>query len=169
MTGTLSADMITGMSRWVESVERRVAAPADRLYSLVADPARHREIDGSDMLVEALKIHSTVRPLVLGDRFDMAMDNRGKYVMTSTVVEASPGERFAWQSRPHKDSSRWRRMFGGRIWRYEFQPDGDGTLVRESWDLSEEPLRVVVVAGRSAAREAMRRTLDRMAALVGSD
>jgi hypothetical protein len=59
-------------------------------------------------------------------------------------------------------------VFGGRIWRYEFEPDGDGTLVRESWDLSEEPLRVVVALGRWAARGAMRRTLDRMAELVES-
>lgn len=154
------------MSRWVESVERRIAAPADRLYALVADPVRHKDIDGSGGLVEAIDISSPDRPLGLGDHFGMKMDLRGKYVMTSTVIEAVPGKRFAWQSRPHNDSVKWRLVFGGRIWRYEFEPDGDTTLVRESWDLSEEPLRVIVILGRSAARGVMRRTLDRMAALV---
>ncbi|WP_326952429.1 SRPBCC family protein [Amycolatopsis sp. NBC_01286] len=156
------------MSRWVVSVERRIVAPADRMYAVVADPLRHKDIDGSGSLVEPIDISSPVRPLRLGDHFGMRMDLRGKYVMTSTVIEAVPGRRFAWQSRPHEDSVKWRLVFGGRIWRYEFEPDGDGTLVRESWDLSEEPLRVVVTLGRWAARGAMRRTLDRMAALVES-
>ncbi|WP_328453245.1 SRPBCC family protein [Amycolatopsis sp. NBC_00438] len=156
------------MSRWVVSVERRIAAPADRVYALVADPLRHKDIDGSGSLVEAIDVSSPGRPLGLGDHFGMRMDLRGKYVMTSTVIEAVPGRRFAWQSRPHEDSVKWRLVFGGRIWRYEFEPAGDGTLVRESWDLSEEPLRVVVAGGRWAARAAMRRTLDRMAGLVES-
>ncbi len=156
------------MSRWVVSVERRIAAPADRMYALVADPLRHKDIDGSGSLVEPIDISSPVRPLGLGDHFGMRMDLRGEYVMTSTVIEAVPGRRFAWQSRPHEDSVKWRLVFGGRIWRYEFEPDGDGTLVRESWDLSEEPLRVVVTLGRWAARGAMRRTLDRLAGLVES-
>lgn len=154
------------MSRWVKSVERRIAAPAGRLYAMVADPVRHKDIDGSGSLIETIEISSPVRPLVVGDQFGMKMDLRGKYVMTSTVIEAVPGARFAWQSRPHVDSVKWRFIFGGRIWRYEFESDGDTTLVRESWDLSEEPLRVVVTLGRWAARKAMRRTLDRMAALV---
>ncbi|MEU4250273.1 SRPBCC family protein [Amycolatopsis sp. NPDC026612] len=154
------------MSRWVESVERHITAPADRLYAMVADPEQHRTIDGSGSLVGAMDISSPVRPLGVGDRFSMKMDFGGKYVMTSTVIEAVPGARFAWQSRPHEDSAKWRLVFGGRIWRYEFEPDGDTTLVRETWDLSEEPLRAVVVLGRRVARGAMRRTLDRMAALA---
>ncbi|MCI3270721.1 MULTISPECIES: SRPBCC family protein [Streptomyces] len=157
------------MSRWVESVERRIAAPVDRIYALVGDPARHKDFDGSGSLVKAFDISSPVRPLSRGDWFSMDMDLRGKYAMTSTVVEAVPGERFAWQARPHKDCAKWRFMFGGRIWRYEFEPDGDTTLVRESWDLSEEPLRGFVVLGRRPAREAMRRSLDRIAALTESE
>lgn len=114
------------MSRWVESVERRIAAPADQLYALVADPTRHTDIGGSS-------------------------------------------RRFAWQSRPHRNSAKWRRyMFGGRIWRYEFEPHGDATLVRERRDMSEEPLRVVFFRFRATARESMRRTLERTAVLVES-
>jgi hypothetical protein len=102
------------------------------MYALVADPVRHKDIDGSGSLIEAVDISSPGRPLGLGDHFSMRMNLRGKYTMTSTVVEAVPGKRFAWQSRPHADSVKWRFMFSGRIWRYEFEPDGDVTLVRES-------------------------------------
>ena len=31
-------------------------------------------------------------------------------------------------------------MVGGRIWRYELIPQDGGTLVRESWDISQEKL-----------------------------
>ncbi|SDF31243.1 Uncharacterized conserved protein YndB, AHSA1/START domain [Lentzea fradiae] len=154
------------MSRWVLSVERRIAAPADEIYAVVADPDRHRDFDGSDALRGVAEASSPARPLVVGDHFSMNMDLRGQYVMTSTVVEAEPGRRFAWQSRPHKSSARWRSAFGGRIWRYELEPDGGTTLVRESWDLTEEPLRVVVGLGRPVARDAMTASLERLARLV---
>ncbi|MFE5502823.1 SRPBCC family protein [Amycolatopsis japonica] len=154
------------MSFWVQSVERRIAAPADRIYALIADPARHKDFDGSGTVVTAVDVSSSTRPLDIGDWFSMNMDFHGKYTMTNTVVEAVPGERFAWQGKPHKHSTRWRFLFGGRIWRYEFEPDGDTTLVRESWDLREERLRLLVVLGRRQVREDMRRTLDRIAELL---
>jgi uncharacterized protein YndB with AHSA1/START domain len=157
------------MSHWVESVERRIAAPANQLYALVADPERHREFDGSGGLVHAIEVSTPDRPLGVGDEFGMKMNLRGRYVMTNTVIEAVPDRRFAWQSRPHKDSVKWRLfVFGGRIWRYEFEPEGDTTLVRESWDLSEERLRVVIIRFRFLARKVMHRSLELMAALVES-
>lgn len=157
------------MSRWVASVERRIDASADQLYALVADPERHREFDGSDGLVGVAEVSTPTRPLRVGDHFTMDMDLRGRYAMTSTVVEATAGRRFAWQSRPHPSCSWWRvRILGGRIWRYEFEPVDGGTLVRESWDLGEEPGRVWMIRFGFATREIMSRSLDRMAALVGS-
>jgi len=156
------------MSRWGESVERRIVAPVEQLYALVADPVWHKDFDGSGALVPPVEIGTAERPLGVGDRFGMKMDFRGKYTMTSTVVEAGSDRRFAWQSRPHVDSSQWRFAFGGRIWRYEFEADGDVTLVRESWHLSEEPLRPLMILFLSEVRKNMRLSLDMMAALVGS-
>lgn len=154
------------MSRWVESVERVIAAPAERLYPLVADPARHKDIDGSGTVLKAIELATPGTLLTVGEEFGMDMDFGGKYSMTSTVIEAEPYTRFAWQSRPHKQSAKWRFIFGGRIWRYEFESVAGGTLVRESWDLSKEPLRMVVIGYRSTTRRNMQRTLERMAALV---
>ncbi|MFY1699900.1 MULTISPECIES: hypothetical protein [unclassified Solwaraspora] len=64
------------MSRWVESVERRIDAPAAQLYTLVSDPERHREFDGSDGLVGVTEVSTSTRPLRVGDYFTMDMYER---------------------------------------------------------------------------------------------
>lgn len=156
------------MGLWTESVERVIAAPAEVLYALVADPGRHKDIDGSGTVGDSMEVDVPERLLALGDTFGMNMDFGGKYAMTSTVIECEPNRRFAWQSRPHKGSSKWRFIFGGRIWRYEFEPVDGGTRVCETWDLSQEPLRAVVIGYRGTTRRNMKRTLERMAALVES-
>jgi carbon monoxide dehydrogenase subunit G len=59
-------------------------------------------------------------------------------------------------------------MLGGRIWRYELEPAEGGTLVRESWDISEDHQRFFLghrtVA--DATRANINRTLERIDALV---
>ena len=57
---------------------------------------------------------------------------------------------------------------GGRIWRYELEPQGDATLVRESWDISEEKVKAIVRPAANKTREAMKKTLERIAAIVAS-
>jgi hypothetical protein len=98
------------------------------------------------------------------------MDFGGPYQMISTVVEYEENRRVAWQSRPVAGAARWRRIFGGRIWRYELDPvEGGGTLVRESWDLRQEGklgMRYLVWGYRRKTRANMQATLDRVEALV---
>ena len=123
------------MSRWVVSVERRIAAPPERIWALVADPRRHREINGNDTVRDAFDVPDSV---TLGSTFGMNMDFGGEYTMVNTVIEYDEGRRIAWQARPPAGGAPWRQIFGGRIWRYELEPVDGGTLVRESWDVSEE-------------------------------
>lgn len=164
---TILTSNVASMPRWVSSVERVIKAPAERLYPLVADPRRHKDIDGSGTVVAANDERSSDEELLsVGDEFGMDMSWNGKYSMTSTVIEADLNRRFAWQSRPHKDSSKWRFIFGGRIWRYEFEPVAEGTLVRESWDLHQEPLRVAVWGYKKQTRANMHKTLERMAEIA---
>lgn len=151
------------MSRWVESVERKIPAPAERVFEVVADPRRHKDIDGSGTVREATDLPDR---LALGSTFGMNMEYGGTYTMTSKVIEFEDGRRIAWQSRPPHDSSRWRHLFGGRIWRYEFEPVEGGTLVRESWDLSEERLRPLVWGYRRKTRSNMIATLERLEHLL---
>jgi hypothetical protein len=66
-------------------VSRTVPVPADRLFALLADPARHIEFDTSGM-VRGLA-SGTVAGAV-GDQFVMAMHNErlGDHRMRNTVV-----------------------------------------------------------------------------------
>jgi hypothetical protein len=50
-----------------------------------------------------------------------------------------------------------RTIGGGRIWRYELHPDEEGTLVRETWDISHEAEK----AKRNLAKDRTRRYMDR--------
>jgi uncharacterized protein YndB with AHSA1/START domain len=147
----------------VETVERTIPGPPERIFELLADPRRHPEIDGSGSVR-----HAKAGPerLSLGAKFGMAMKIGLPYSMVSEVVEFEDGRRIAWQSRP--PSPLGSRLAGGRIWRYELEPVGQGTLVRESWDISAEKFKALVRPARKRTREAMERTLARIEELVTS-
>lgn len=151
------------MPKWVETVERVIPAPPERIFALVADPRRHQDINGNDTVRDAFDVPEK---LSLGATFGMNMNFGGDYTMVSTVIEYDENRRIAWQSRPPSDSGRWRHMFGGRIWRYELEPVDGGTRVRESWDLTQEGLHWIVWAYRKKTRANMERTLERIEQLV---
>jgi uncharacterized protein YndB with AHSA1/START domain len=139
------------------SVERVVRASPQEVFALLADPRRHREIDGSGTLVDA--VDGPPR-LFRGARFAMAMRIGAPYEMTNTVVEFEEGRRIAWQPRP---SNRLAALaIGGRIWRYELEPVEGGTRVRETWDIRKERFPPPLLGARSATRRAMTRTLERL-------
>src|SRR3954447_20796152 len=151
------------MPRWVETVERVIPAPPEQIWALVADPRRHKDINGNDTVRDAV---DAPEQLSVGATFDMNMHYGSDYTMTSTVIEYDEGRRIAWQSRPPDGGSRWRHIFGGRIWRYELDPVDGGTRVRESWDLSQEGLRWLVIGYRRKTRSNMAATLKRIEDLV---
>ncbi len=138
-------------------VERVVAASPQEVFALLADPRRHREIDGSGTLRETVdgppRLHR-------GARFGMKMHLGGPYEMTNTVVEFEEGRRIAWQPRPTNAVAAL--VIGGRVWRYELEPVEGGTLVRETWDIRKERFPLPLVAARWATRRAMARTLERL-------
>jgi uncharacterized protein YndB with AHSA1/START domain len=154
------------MPRLVETVERVIPAPPERIWALVADPRRHQDINGNDTVRDAFDVPERMS---LGSTFGMNMDFGGAYTMVSTVIEYDEGRRIAWQSRPSAGGARWRQLFGGRIWRYELEPVDGGTRVRESWDLTQEGklgTRNVVWAYRRKTKQNMERTLDRIASIA---
>jgi hypothetical protein len=61
-------------------------------------------------------------------------------------------------------------LVGGRIWRYELTPVDSGTLVRETWDVSQDKQKRLITSGSMAklTEEGMRATLERIARLVES-
>jgi uncharacterized protein YndB with AHSA1/START domain len=153
---------MTGTSD-VETVERIVPAPPEAIFALLANPARHPDIDGSGSVRRARSSQTAVQ---LGDTFGMAMKLGIPYSMANEVIEYEENRRIAWQTRPPGFAA---RFFGGRIWRYELEPVEGGTRVRESWDISAERptnrhLRVGAVRRRT--REAMEKSLANLEQLV---
>jgi uncharacterized protein YndB with AHSA1/START domain len=145
----------------VVSVERVIAAPPDQIFALLADPARHHDIDGSGSVRDAKE---SSQRLALGSEFGMAMHLGYSYSTTNEIVEFDDGTRIAWQTRPVGNLQG--RFFGGRIWRYELEPRDGGTLVRETWDISQEQLPALVWGLRGPTRISMNRTLKRIEELV---
>jgi uncharacterized protein YndB with AHSA1/START domain len=149
----------------VVTVERFIPAPPEAIFELLVHPARHRDIDGSGT-VRNPKGDDRGERLQLGSTFGMSMRLGLPYSMVSTVVEYEENRRLAWQTRGPTVLG---RFVGGRIWRYELEPADGGTLVRESWDISEEsPLTKPLVkrTAASATRKNMAATLERIEELT---
>ena len=143
------------------SVERVVPATPERIFDLLADPRRHREIDGSGTVRDAVEGPARLSP---GARFGMNMKIGGPYQMTNTVVEFEEGRRIAWQPRPTNAVAA--KFIGGRIFRYELEPVEGGTRVRETWDISSEHVPPLLWAMRGMTRKNMTTTLERLEAAV---
>ena len=147
----------------VLSVERVIPAAPEAIFALIADASRHPDIDGSGT-VKKVKADGPV-PLSLGSTFGMSMHQGIGYSMSNTVIECDDNERLAWQATLPGFLG---RFIGGRIWRYELEPVEGGTLVRESWDISEDHqrnfLRKSKVAGYT--KENMEKTLARIEELT---
>jgi uncharacterized protein YndB with AHSA1/START domain len=145
-----------------ESVERVIPAPAEAIFALLADPRRHKDFDGSGTVRNAKNVPDH---LELGSKFGMSMHLGVPYSMTSTVIEFEPNRRIAWQTWA---PGRAHRLAGGRIWRYELEPVEGGTLVRETWDISQERLKVVVQPARGKTIVGMTKTLERIETLLAA-
>jgi hypothetical protein len=86
--------------------------------------------------------------------------------MVSEVIEFETNRRIAWQTWPPSDFAA--KLAGGRIWRYELEPTDGGTLVRETWDISQERVKLAIRPIRGKTRRAMEQTLERIEQIVTS-
>lgn len=145
----------------VLTIERTIAATPEAIFELLADPTRHRDLDGSGTVRGA---RGPSGNLTLGSRFGMSMRLGIPYGTENTVVEFEEPRVIAWQTR----GSGIGRLFGGRVWRYELEPVEGGTLVRESWDITHESSLTKPVVRMAAAKTAknMAATLKRIEKLV---
>jgi uncharacterized protein YndB with AHSA1/START domain len=148
------------------SVERVINAPAAEIFALIADAGKHSSFDGSGTVDHSAE---PAQPLSLGAKFGMSMRGRPEslflpYRTTNTVIEFEPDRRIAWKTTMGPVG-----LIGGRIWRYELEPAAaGGTLVRETWDLSQDRQRPMLKIGSmpKQAEDGMRATLERIAALL---
>ena len=152
------------MDGYVLTVERTIRAAPEVIFAVLADPSKHSSIDGSGMVQGAAEADS--QRLSLGATFGMSMKMGMHYSTTSTVVEFEEGRRIAWQTGP---KGKLERFVAGRIWRYELEPRANGTLVRESWDISTDHQRALLKLGdiwSGKTRRDMELTLARLDSLV---
>ena len=154
-------------------VSRRIEARAALIFEILADPQRHMDFDGSDMLRGA----AVSRPISgVGDTFTMKMHRLGRdYLMVNYVVEFEPDRRISWEPAPGDvptaggDPSKVGVPAGYR-WGYSLTPDGDGaTVVTEVFDCGPEENRQHLlreggkwINGTNSVVESMTASLERL-------
>ncbi|MBT2552306.1 SRPBCC family protein [Arthrobacter sp. ISL-5] len=146
-------------NRYLVSRDRFIAAAPEEIFEILATPALHSEIDGSDTVKGAQP--SGPARLGPGVRFGMEMNVKVDYKIFNTVTEFEEGRRIGW------------RHFYGHVWRYLLEPATDGagvsgTLVTEQWDARQVRGKVLLrLAGYLRRHPAnIERTLARLDAYV---
>jgi hypothetical protein len=144
------------MSAYLVSESKVIAADAQSLFDIVADPAMHPRMDGSGT-VQAVRSGGPAR-LSKGAKFGMDMKLGAPYKIMNTVVEFDEPHRLAW------------RHFNGHVWRYTFEPVDGGTLVTEEWDARPAKNRLFLrLSGfPNRNRKGILATLDRLADLAAT-
>ena len=77
------------------TVERLIPSPPGPIFDVLADPARHVEIDGSGTVQEA---RSGGRRLRQGDSFGMDMHWKVAYSTRNVVTELEEDRTIAWRT-----------------------------------------------------------------------
>jgi len=154
-------------------VSRRIEAPAARIFEILANPQRHMDFDGSDMLRGAV----IDRPISgVGDTFTMKMHRLGRdYLMLNYVVEFELDRRIFWEPAPGDlatagDDPSKVGIPSGYRWGYCLTPDGDNaTVVTEVFDCGPEENRWILlreggewINGTNSVLESMAATLERL-------
>ena len=149
-------------------VSRRISAPADEIFQVLADPRNHLALDGSGMLRD---VASGAVIGGVGDVFVMRMyfSELGDYQMINHVVEFEPGQRIGWEpeagrGHPNAEPEAEHEARWGQRWSYELTPEGpDVTVVTEIFDCSRVPedQRMDIDDGRIWV-ESMAGTLERL-------
>ncbi len=138
-------------------VSRRIAAPATVIFKILANPQRHMEFDGSNMLRGAV----LDRPISqVGDTFTMKMHRLGDdYLMLNYVVEFEVDRRIFWEpapgdpSRAEDDDPTKVGIPAGYRWGYILTADSDdATVVTEVFDYGtvKEEVRQSFMSGGGA-------------------
>jgi hypothetical protein len=104
-----------------------VNAPASELFSILSNPHRHHEVDGSGSVQSDVEGPTE---LSTGDTFTTHMHLFGlDYTIKNHATAVEENRLVEWQ---HP---------GGHLWRWEFEDLGNGTTqVTESWIRGSSPL-----------------------------
>ncbi|GGC56162.1 SRPBCC family protein [Hoyosella rhizosphaerae] len=140
----------------IVSASLEIAAPVERIFDLIAEPAQQPRWDGNNNLVEAL---TNKRVRAVGEVFTMTT-TKGN-VRDNHVVEFEEGRLIAW-----KPSESGGQPFG-HLWRWELEPLGDlRTRVTHTYDWSKLTDESRFARAQSTTAEMLRASLDRLAQIA---
>ena len=117
-----------------------IAAPAEAVFAVLADPTSHPALDGTGWVTKAF---DTAALTGTGQLVRMAMYHAshpdGSYEMINRVTAFDPPRAISWE--PGQDvEGDGKPQFGGWIWRYDLVPTGpSGTEVTLTYDWSAVP------------------------------
>ena len=140
----------------VVSVSREIAAPAGKIFELIADPSLQPRWDGNANLAEA---RTGQRVRAVGDVFSMTITLGS--VRDNHVVEFEEGRLIAWRpSEPGQEQP-------GHLWRWELAPvDDSRTLVTHTYDWSRLTDEMRLPIARAMTADKLRASIERLAELA---
>lgn len=121
-------------------VTRTVDASPHQLFSLLTQPSKHAEIDGSGML---RGINGSDTPVAkVGDEFIMKMNNDalGDYEMKNVITAFEQDRKIGWAPSIHPIDGYTDKLgearATGHTYTWELEPEGNGTKVTQTYDWS---------------------------------
>jgi uncharacterized protein YndB with AHSA1/START domain len=140
----------------VVRASREIAAPADKIFELIADPSQQPQWDGNDNLAEAA---AGQRVRTVGDVFTMTLTMGSD--RTNHVVEFEEGRLIAWQpSEPNKAPP-------GHLWRWELEPlDDSRTLVTHTYNWSALTDETRLPRARDTTADKLLASIERLAEIA---
>lgn len=144
--------------RTVVTASREIAAPAEEIFALIADPAQQPRWDGNDNLAEAAPDQ---RVRAVGDVFVMTLTNGG--VRDNHIVAFAEGHEIAWRPAPHGEQP------AGHQWGWQLESlPGGGTRVTHIYDFTALPAEQEkrLAKARLMTAEKLMASIDRLAALA---
>jgi uncharacterized protein YndB with AHSA1/START domain len=138
------------------SASLEIAADADRIFELIADPAKQPRWGGNDNLAEAA---DGQRVRAVGEVFTMTI-TRGR-IRENHVVEFQEGRRIGWRpAEPGQDPP-------GHLWLWELEPiDSSRTRVTHTYDWTQLADERRFPRARATTADKLQISLDRLAALA---
>ncbi len=120
-----------------------IKAPADAIFAILAEPAKHAAIDGTGWVRASLDSE----PLTAeGQIFRMTMYHPnhpdGTYQMANRVEVFDPPSAISWK--PGQDVAGGTQRFGGWVWRYDLTPAGPSNTtvtLSHDWSAVPDPIR----------------------------
>jgi len=146
----------------VLTASREIAARAETIFELIADPALQPSWDGNDNLAEAA---AGQRVRNIGDVFAMTLTKTAS-VRDNRVTEFEEGRLIAWMPGDAGGPP------AGHVWRWRLEPLGESrTLVTQTYDwtgLGPETPAMRLHRAQSTTTDMLRASMERLAALAES-